>query len=223
MLSEKERQWVAEKGSPEAQAFVQRYDKRKPTGFFRSLGVLLLLVAGFAVIPLAILMQGRFRMLHRLAGTWQGELRSEKPEDPQPPVDPVWSDSTKSAEKARWEAQRQAYVTGAQRVFLNVHRDLWHLSAPSLKGTITLCDQQGHRVEHAFSTTTLGDDFFRFTIPGAGDGAPGRNVSAMLEEGALHLALPGEHSTLQGDLQHGTAMTFHAICGAVAPPQAGTK
>ena len=213
MLTDKERQLGLQAISPGANAVAKRNDTLKPTTFLQGLAFYVLLLAALFAVPILILIAGRYRVTRHLTGTWSGELRSEKPSDSPPTVDSFWSDSTKRAETARWQAQKQAYLTDERTVRIEVHSNPWHFAGVALTGNVILCDAQGHREDQAFSTTNLGDDFFYVKLPATNTNAPTRNVSASLRDGGLHLDLDGEHATVQGNLSH-SAASPQAPCGA---------
>lgn len=213
MLSDKERQWVATHGSPQARSLVDRYDQRPRSrfGFFRGAFTLVLLLICFSILPLAILLQGRFHMLRHLTGTWVGQLRSERPDDPLP-ASSALSERTQQLEAEHRQAQQQIYNSSARDVLFEVHRDFWHLAAARLSGTVTICDAGGRRAQYSFATTDLGDNFLRFPLRDD-SGSPNREVNVVLQGTSLHMALQGDGPVIQGDLERNSPGTPQSKCG----------
>ncbi len=218
MLTEEQQRWYAEHGTAQEKAFALKYANRQAglRGVFRTIWGLIVIVLLFVTIPLAIFIEGRLTQVRHLTGTWVGVLRAPATNGAQGNLDPLWSEATRNMVERELQAQETAQREGSRGVSLEVHRDLRHLLAPGLAGTIVVCDVHGHRFKYPFSTVDLGVSYLRFLLPEDHGGSYEDSLYGNVSGSSLTVTMRDSGKVVQGDLTQKPATTFEDSCQNLA-------
>lgn len=189
MLTNKEKEWYKDFGTPQEQAFVRKYGNTRFTvgGFLRSLAWLLLLLFCMMVVPLVgCNYVSNLLTMRRVTGAWVGTLQTGE--------------------------------GAAYRCAVYIRTSVNPLSNPldfgtRLTGSVRMCDNHGYLSYH-FKTRSAGSDILGLELFASDDKESGR-LFATLQDQQLRATYNGTEPGLSGELQRGSTKDFENACATL--------
>ncbi len=183
MLSEEQRRWYAEHGTPQEKQFVRKYGRTRVTANGLSLSVAWYLLVFFCVIVLpacALLYVGRLRAMHPVTGSWVGFLTNSTGTD-----------------------YRRA-------VYLKTYINPLAWRRPTLAGQAVMCDDGGG-MRFDMKTRTVSGDTLGLVLSATKAQESGE-LFAVLQGSELRAQYDGSDPALSGVLHRGELQDFQQVC-----------